>query len=113
AGGSARSADQGSRRAADLSRPEPQLWRRARRRRGPARVLPPRDRRCRRGVPADLGAAAAMLLWARHAGEVSVSLARLHAPRDHGGILAEPPLAQAGTLLEGNRHALSSATVKI
>jgi hypothetical protein len=47
------------------------------------------------------------------AGGLSVSLPRLRAPREHGGVLAEPPLEQAGTLLERNRRERLSASPEL
>jgi hypothetical protein len=44
---------------------------------------------------------------------VSVSLPRLRAPRDDGGILAEPPLEQVGSLLAQNRRQLAGATLDV
>jgi hypothetical protein len=43
----------------------------------------------------------------------SESLPRLKAPRDHGAILAYPPLTEAGSLLAANAARLESATVAL
>lgn len=42
-----------------------------------------------------------------------MSVARLQAPRPHGAVLAEPPLPEAGTLLERNRQRFEHSDVRI
>ncbi len=42
-----------------------------------------------------------------------MSLPPLHAPREHGSMLAEPPLDQVGALLERNRALIHAAPVEI
>jgi hypothetical protein len=53
------------------------------------------------------------VLWGGDAGGLSVSLPRLRAPRDDGGILAEPPLEQVSQVLARNRRDLAAATADI
>jgi hypothetical protein len=47
-----------------------------------------------------------------HVEELPVSLPRLHAPKEHGQILAVPPFDQVGTLLEQNRTTFQSAPLQ-
>jgi hypothetical protein len=46
-----------------------------------------------------------------HLEDLSVSLPRLRAPKEHGQILAVPQLEQVGTLLEGNHRSLTGVSV--
>jgi hypothetical protein len=53
------------------------------------------------------------MLWGGRPGGLSVNVPRLRAPREDGGVLAEPPLEQVGKLLARNHDELSAARLEL
>jgi hypothetical protein len=53
------------------------------------------------------------MLWGGRPGGLSVNVPRLRAPREDGGVLAEPPLEQVGNLIARNHRELVAAKLEL